>query len=123
MVESKAKTTKSETIQKSQKVKVMISVYRVNDKIVSVLGIPATDAVVTHKFPKSKLKPEELYAIAATIKNSPDKSKNPAYKAVIDQALNEKTTEVILPPTLVTRLEAIGNCSHEILNIEIELLS
>jgi hypothetical protein len=121
-----AETTKEkkvESTKKSQKVKILVSVYRVNDKIISALGVPTTDARVSHCFPKNKLKVEDLFVLTTQIKNHLPFSKMDSYKPVIEHALNDNITEIVLPETPVNKLQNIGTFTHEILSIEIELLS
>lgn len=115
--------TERATPKKSQKVKILVSVYRVNDKIISALGIPSVDAPVIHRFPKNKLRIEDLFALTTQVKNHLPYSKMDSYKPVIEQVLNEKVSEILLPKTAANKLQNIGTFTHEILSIEIELLS
>lgn len=108
--------------KKSRKVKIRVSLYRVNDKIISALGIPTSDAPVVHRFPKHKLKTEDLFILATQIKNHLPFSKIDSYKPVVEQILNEKTIEIVLPETRANKLQDIGIFIHQILDIEIELL-
>ena len=121
-----AETKKEKTLEptkKSQKVKILVSVYRVNNKIISALGIPTVDAPVVHRFVKDKIKVEDLFVLTTQIKNHLPFSKIDSYKPVIEQALNESVMEIVLPETVANKLQNIGTFTHEILNIEIELLS
>ena len=109
--------------KKSQKVKIFVSVYRVNDKIISAYGIPTVDAPVIHRLSKNKLKVEDLFVFTTQIKNHLPFCKMDSYNSVVEQTLNEKATEIVLPETRANKLQNIGTLVHEILNIEIELLS
>jgi hypothetical protein len=109
--------------KKSQKVKIFVSVFRVNDKIISALGVPTVDAPVTHKFLKKKLRNEDLFILASQIKSHQPYSNLEATKKVVEQALNNKVDEIVLPELRANKLQNIGIFVHEILNIEIELLS
>jgi len=120
---SSVSTTNSAPVKKSQKVKILVSVYRVNDKIISALGIPAAKSTVVHRFPKDKMKMEDLFVFTTHIKNHPPYNKIESYKAVVEQALNNNIEMITLPETQANKLENIGIFTHEILNIEIELLS
>lgn len=122
MVET-TKEKKIQPVKKSQKVKVLVSVFRVNDKIISALGIPTVDALVTHIFPKDKLKVEDLFILTTNIKNHLPFSKMDSYIPVAEAALSDKIDSIQLPATKADQLQNIGNFVHEILNIEIELLS
>ena len=124
---TKEKFTKSkdevEPKKKSQKVKVLVSVYRSNDKIISALGIPAANAPVIHRFQKDKLRVEDLFLLTVQLKNHLPFSKMNSYKSVAVAALDDKVDSIVLPSTPANKLQNIGNFVHEILNIEIELLS
>jgi hypothetical protein len=109
--------------KKSQMVKVLVSVYRVNDKIISALGIPTADAWVSHRFQKNKLQSQDLFMLTTTIKNHEPFNKLDSYKPVIEQILNDKVQEIILPSTKANQLQNISIFTHEILNIGIELFS
>jgi hypothetical protein len=123
MAETTKKTQDTTPLKKSQKVKILVSVYRVNNKIISALGIPTVNAPVAHRFVKDKLKVEDLFVLSTQIKNHLPFSKMDSYKPVIEQALNESIKEIVLPETVANKLQNIGTFTHEILNIEIELLS
>jgi len=112
-----------ESKRKSQKVKVLVSVYRVNDKIISALGIPTSDAWVSHRFQKSKLQAQDLFILTTTIKNHLPFSRMDSYKPVIEQILNDKAPEIVLPNTKANQLVNIATFTHEILDIGIELFS
>jgi len=122
MAETKEKTTKT-TVKKSQKVKVLVSVYRVNDKIVSALGIPSVDTPVKHVFQKDKIRVEDLFVFTTQIRNHLPFSKMDTYRLVVDQALDDRNKEIHLPETKAKDLQNIGTFIHEVLSIEIELLS
>ena len=127
MVEEKStskKTTKTvseEPKKKSQKVNVLLSVYRYGDKIVSSLGIPSKTDFVTHHLPKNKLKPEDLFNILTALNNERDFKGMELYKQAIEDISNIKQGSVRLPKGRVHELKKIGNLIHEILNVEIEL--
>lgn len=115
-------TTKKET-RKSQKVKVLVSVYRYGDRIISALGIPKKDAWVIHRLDKSKLKPDELFDISSTLKNSDSFRKDVEYRNVINHVLDNGYNFITLPERKANELKDVGNLYHEILNIEIELFT
>lgn len=120
---SSTKSSTKESAKKSQRVKILVSVYRVGDKIISALGVPSVEAVVIHKFEKDKIKAEDLFTLSTQLKNHLPYSKLDAYKAVVDQILDEKTKVIVFPGTRANRLQTIGNFDHKILSIEIELFS
>ena len=126
MVETKEKATKptkSVPVKKSQKVKVLVSVFRVNDKIISAKGIPVVEALVTHSFPKKKLRDEDLFVLASQLQTTIPYSKLPATQKIVENILNNKVGEIVLPELRVNKITNIGTFTHEVLNIEIELLS
>lgn len=126
MNESKSKTTKDEVKEeksqaKGQKVKILTSIYRYNDRIISSLGIPTRDAWVSHILPKKLLKPEELFNISQALSNGSPYRKENEYKSSLAELLNAKSENIILPSRKANVLTNIGKLIHEIINVEIEL--
>lgn len=110
--------------KKSQKVKVLVSVYRYGDKIVSAHGIPDRNYILVHRLDKNKLKPEELFHISSVISNDNNFRKNNLdYKDSLSYILDDKQDFILLPRRPATEYLDIGNLRHEILNIEIELFT
>ena len=114
---------KTEPIKKSQKVKILISIFRYGEKIISALGVPSKDAWVSHKLSKDKLKPEELYNISAAMTNDDPFKKDPKYRTPISQTLDTSMNVIVIPETKVKDLKNIGNLVHIVLQTEIELFT
>lgn len=126
-VESKSNSDVSEKTEskgKSQKVKILVSVFRYGDKIVSALGIPNATSPVSHRIPKNKLKDDELFNIISAITNDKYFSNDLRWKEVAKKALNKNYPEISFPAEFARDYnnKSIGKLQHEILSIEIELL-
>lgn len=117
----KDKEKQEKEVRKSQRVKVLVSVYRYGDKIVSALGIPKRDAVVSHHLNKSKLTPDEMFDILVTLRNSDTFRKDESYRRTIDCISDDNQNFIIFPDKKTYELKNFGKLYHEILNIEIEL--
>lgn len=106
---------------KFQKIKVLVSIYRSNDRIISYLGIPTNDALIIHKFSKNKLKADELFNISQAFTNDDPFRTDKAYQSSIANVLDNKVEYIILPSKRANELKNIGKLVHQILNVEMEL--
>ena len=134
MVQQKKSTKKEETdIQekpktdvtpepkrKSQKVRILVSMYRYGDKIVSAKGIPSRDAWVKHQINKDKMKAEELFNISSALKTDPEYNRDDEFKTMISQVLNASLKTVVFPERRASTLKNIGSLVHVIADTEIE---
>ena len=105
--------------RKSQKVKILVSVYRYGDKIVSAHGIPDRNAWVKHVIDKKKLSASDLFVLSQELNSK----KNPDYKGTVAQILDASLDTAILPERHANKLENIGQFMHEILSVEFELFT
>lgn len=112
--------TKEEPKRRSQKVRILVSMYRYGDKIISAHGIPNREAWVKHHLNKDKMKAEELFNISSALKTDPLYNKDDEFKATISQILNASVKIVILPERKASTLRNIGNLIHNIADTEIE---
>lgn len=115
------KVVEEDPKKKSQKVKVLLSVYRYGTRIVSSMGIPSQRDFISHSLPKSKLKPEDLYNVLTALSNERDFKGVEIYKQAIEDISNNKEVSIRLPRLRASETKKIGNLIHEILNVEIEL--
>ena len=121
--ETKPDVKAEEPKRKSQKVKILVSVYRYAEKIISAHGISERNSWVKHIINKNKMKAEELFWLSKAISNDSFYSKDPDYKGTIAQILDASIDNVVLPERKASQLKNIGNFVHEILHIEIELFT
>ena len=119
----KEEVVKEEPKRKSQKVKVLVSVYRYGDKIVSAHGIPDRNSWVKHVIDKTKLTAGELFHLSQALNNDPEYGKNPDYKGTISQILDASLENAVLPERHANKLKSIGQFTHEILSVEFELFT
>lgn len=118
---SEKKVENVEKPRKSQRIKVLISVYRYGDVIVSALGIPSRTSVLSHQIPKNELKPEQMFDIIKTLNNESFFIRDQTYKETVSQAIDDKKTHIIFPSKRASDLKNVGGLVHEILSTEIEL--
>ncbi len=114
-------TKKEEPKRKSQKLKVLVSIYRSGDKIISYLGIPTNDAWIVHKLPKDELKADELFNISQAFTNDDPFRKDTSYQPSIANVLDNNVSHIVLPSKRANELKNIGNLVHQILRVEMEL--
>jgi len=111
--------------RKSQKVNVLVSIFRYGDKIVSHLGIPHPTHEIEHRIPKKNLKPEEIFNIISALTNEPyyKNSNDGRWETTVKCALDQNFPEIPIPKQKASILSSrpIGKLVHEILNVEIEL--
>lgn len=109
--------------KKGQKVKILVSIWRFENKIVSWLGIPDAQANVEHRIPKSRLKEDEIFNIISSLSTDSYFNRNANWKETVNKALDRSCPEIPFPPNKasVFNHKPIGKLVHEILNIEIEL--
>jgi len=113
-------TETPEPKRKSQKVRILVSMYRYGDKIVSAHGIPNRNAWVKHHINKDKMKAEELFNISSALKTDPAYNRDNEYKTLISQVLDATLQTVMFPERRASTLKNIGNLIHNIADTEIE---
>lgn len=120
---TKPTSKKTTTDPKAQKVKVLVSVLRYGDKIVSAFGIPTPDAWVSHKILKESINDEAKFNIISHLANSKHFRSNERWHDVAQKALDNKSSEIIFPSERAIELSSFdfGKLKHEILNIKIDL--
>ena len=108
---------------KSQKVKILVSVFRYGDKIVSALGIPTPTTFIRHEILKSKLKPDEIFNIISALTNDPYFKNNKMWEDTVRRTLDNGYSVIPLAEERANELskKTIGKLVHEILDIEIVL--
>ena len=105
--------------RKIQKAEIKLSVYLDGDTVLSAIGIPSEDTIVTHSFQKKSIK-KDSWSVAEFLQNNkvlPHGTEN----RVIKDILNLQKTEVELPPMIVSKVPDIGNWKHEVVIKIIEL--
>jgi len=110
---------KTEKDIKRKKKTVMVSVLRYKDNIVSFLGIPTVSAWVIHVIDKSDLKPDELFDIATYLTNNCKNDKD--FQRTVSQILDSSYENFSFPELRVKEIKNMGNLTHDILNVEIEI--
>jgi len=108
---------------KSQKIKVLVSIFRYGDKIVSHLGIPRSNSNVEHRIPKKNLRDDELFNIVSAMTNDRFLKNDKRYEQSVKSALDKNMSEIWLPvqPANEFSKKSIGKLVHEIINVEMEI--
>lgn len=121
----KLKVSEEEVKTRSQKIEILMSIYRIDDRIVSAHGIPDMGSVIVHIFDKSKFGSEELFNIVSLISTEKVCRLDSRWKVASDAILNPAEKTFNFPECHARDCPSFTkmNLIHEVLRIQTELFS